>query len=172
MPLNNKYYKDNRIPPRGFTNRAFEAVQAAPVGAIYLDGQYWDSTIFRVPRGATNAVVRIYYQTTSKEYVTFLRDENHTNDAGDILYEYWERNGMSPPVLMREAVIGNLAAGMSGDADCDDDVDLDDFRALTGCVTGPGLTLTLGCEAIDADLDSDVDLVDFAEWQLVLTGRE
>ncbi|MEO0649274.1 MAG: multiheme c-type cytochrome, partial [Planctomycetota bacterium] len=29
--LNNKIFKDNRIPPRGFTNAAFEAVQAQPV---------------------------------------------------------------------------------------------------------------------------------------------
>jgi len=98
--LNNKIYKDNRIPPRGFDNAAFEAAQADPVGATYADGQYWDDTSFPIPNGATRAVVSVYHQTTSKEYVEFLRDENTTNSAGDIAYDEWAAAGMSQPVLM------------------------------------------------------------------------
>ncbi len=98
--LNNVWLKDNRIPPRGFTNAGFAAVQAAPVGAIYADGQHWDDTVFQVPSGAARVEVRTFYQTASKEYVEFLRDENRTNNAGQVLYEQWELLGKGAPVEM------------------------------------------------------------------------
>ena len=164
--LNNVIYKDNRIPPRGFTQSAFAAVQASPVGADYEDGQYWDDTRFRIPPKATSAVVRLYYQTAAKEYITFLRDENRTNDAGDVLYEQWELTGKSPPVLMKERIITALAAGDFGDANCDGLVVPADYLAVPSlCVTGPDRRLQLGCEVLDAELDGDVDLRDFAAFQ-------
>lgn len=98
--LNNQWVKDNRIPPMGFTNAGFEAVQAAPVGATYADGQYWDDTLYTVPSNAVRAEVRTYYQTASKEYIEFLRDENVTNTAGQVLYDQWELLGKSEPVEM------------------------------------------------------------------------
>ena len=165
--LNNKYYKDNRIPPRGYTNAAFAAVQAAPVATAYADGQYWDDTRFRIPPTATTAVVSVYYQTASKEYISFLRDENHTNDAGDVLYEQWELTGKSPPVLMSQRVVADLTAGAFADTDCNGRVNLADLQLLSGCVTGPAQTLNLGCEALDADLDGDVDLEDLGAFQRV-----
>ena len=78
--LNNVWIKDNRIPPRGFTNAGFTAVQAAPVGYSYPDGQYWDDTLYPIPTGAFEAEVRVYYQTASKEYIEFLLNENTTNE--------------------------------------------------------------------------------------------
>lgn len=98
--LNNTWVKDNRIPPRGFTNAAFEAVQAAPVAAVYADGQYWDDTTYTIPEGAARADVRLFYQTASKEYIEFLRDENTTNTTGQIVYDQWELLGKSSPVEM------------------------------------------------------------------------
>ena len=163
--LNNKYYKDNRIPPRGFSNAAFAAVQAAPVAAAYAEGQYWDDTLFRIPPTATTAEVSVYYQTASREYITFLRDENHTNDAGDVVYEQWELTGKSPPVLMSQRVLAGLTATIFADADCNGKVDVADLQLLDGCVTGPSQTLNLGCEALDANLDGDVDLEDFGAFQ-------
>lgn len=163
--LNNKYYKDNRIPPRGFTNAGFAAVQASPVPPIYADGQYWHDTEFFVPPGATSAVVSLYYQTTSKEYITFLRDENRTNDAGDVMYEQWELTGKSPPVRMVERVAFDLLPGSAADADCSGAVDLNDHAELGGCLTGPGVRVLLGCESMDADLDGDADLSDLAVFQ-------
>lgn len=96
--LNNQWYKDNRIPPRGFTNAGYESVQAAPVGAVYADGQYWDDTLYAVPPGAARAEVRAFYQTASKEYIEFLRDENTTNTTGQVVYDQWALLGKSPPV--------------------------------------------------------------------------
>ncbi len=103
--LNNTIVKDNRIPPRGFANAAFEAGQAQPVDATYADGQYWDDTTFAIPAGATHAVVSVYHQTTSKEYIEFLRDENTTDGKGDIAYDEWVLAGMSKPVRMDRATI-------------------------------------------------------------------
>ena len=168
--INNTYYKDNRIPPRGFTNAAFRAVQAAPVGATYADGQYWDDTYYYTPPTATSAVVSLYYQTASKEYITFLRDENSTNDAGDVIYDQWELTGKSPPVLMGQRIIAGLSGSQFGDSDCNGSVDLTDYARLEECATGPGRPVVLGCEIMDTDLDGDVDLRDLAAYQRAFTG--
>ena len=48
--------------------------------------------------------MRLYYQSTSKEFVEFLRDENSTNTKGQEMYDLWNNNGKCPPTLMGEAV--------------------------------------------------------------------
>jgi hypothetical protein len=101
--LNNEVIKDNRIPPRGFTNAKFEAIQSPPVDYTYADGAHSDVTVYEFPE-ADKIEVELLYQTTSKEYVTFLRDENVTNDAGEIMFNLWNTNGKSAPVVMESAV--------------------------------------------------------------------
>jgi hypothetical protein len=103
--LSDSVYLDNRIPPRGFTNAGFAAIQSPPVAHTYADGQYWDDTEYHLPPGATVVTVTLYYQTTSKEYVEFLRDENVTNAAGDELYAAWAANGRSAPVVMQQVTV-------------------------------------------------------------------
>lgn len=98
--LNDSIYEDNRIPPRGFTNAAFVAIQSAPIGYAYADGQNWDVTDYAVPYQAARIVATLYYQATSKEYVEFLRDENHTNTMGQTMYDAWASSGKSSPVVM------------------------------------------------------------------------
>lgn len=98
--LNNEVISDNRIPPRGFTNANFTAVQAPPVAYTYADGQHWDDTDFTIPAGTARVEVRLYYQTTSKEYIEFLRDENTTNGTGQVAYDQWLAHGKSTPVEM------------------------------------------------------------------------
>jgi hypothetical protein len=100
LALNNVVLADNRIPPRGFTNAAFEAIDAAPVGAAYADGQYWDEVLYPVGPSAVAAEVILYYQTASREYVEFLHDENTTTAAGNILYTLWDQHNESVPVEM------------------------------------------------------------------------
>jgi hypothetical protein len=102
--LNNKIYEDNRIPPRGFTNATFALFGGAPVGHSYADGQYWDDSLYTRPPGTTKAVVRLYYQSTSKEFIEFLRYENRTTGDGQAIYDLWATNGRCPPTLMREIV--------------------------------------------------------------------
>ncbi len=105
LVLNNTVIKDNRIPPMGFTNANFEAIQSAPVNYSYDDGQYWDDTLYEVPPNATQAVATLYHQTTSKEYIEFLRDANTTNNKGQIAYDQWVIGGMSVPVVMDSSMI-------------------------------------------------------------------
>jgi hypothetical protein len=163
--LNNKIYKDNRIPPLGFTNAAFAAAQCEPVAATYADGQNWDETLFDVPRGAASVAVTLYYQTASKEYIEFLRDENVTNAWGDTLHQQWQMTGMSPPVMMASATVPLIA---NGDANHDGVVSLTDYYDLYACLTGPiAGPLGNGCGVFDFDSDQDIDLKDMAECEIV-----
>ena len=108
--LNNVVYADNRIPPRGFTADGFAAVQAAPVGHAYDEERYWDDTRYAIPAGTARAEVRLLHQTTSREYVEFLRNENTTNGLGQIAYDQWVAHGKSEPVMMRRVAVAVPAA--------------------------------------------------------------
>ncbi|MBI5863219.1 MAG: hypothetical protein HZB38_01645 [Planctomycetes bacterium] len=112
--LNNKILKDNRIPPLGFTNAAYNSVGAAPVGAVYADGQNWDSSLYAIPRRAVRAEVTLLYQSMSKEFVEFLRDNATTNGIGMQLYMLWAGNGMCPPETMASGTIGVTSLGSAG----------------------------------------------------------
>lgn len=110
LAISNKWYKDNRIPPMGYNRAAFEAVQAGHVPPnLYQDGQYWDDTYFFAPSGARSAEVRVYYQTTTKEYIEFLRDANTdpnpATNEGQIAYNMWTMFGKSEPVVMDNGTI-------------------------------------------------------------------
>jgi hypothetical protein len=76
--------KDNRIPPRGFDIAGAAARLVQPVwhgvdaptyfsAAEYAGGH--DEVVLNLPPGAARAEVRLFYQTTSREYVEFLRDQ-------------------------------------------------------------------------------------------------
>ena len=116
--LNNKIYEDNRIPPRGFTNEAFAEFGGAPVGHSYANYQFWDDTPYAIPAGTVRAEVRLNYQSTSKEFIEFLRDENTTDSLGDDMYDLWNNNGKCPPELMGEASLPIVL-----DPDLDQDLD-------------------------------------------------
>jgi len=103
--LNNQIYKDNRIPPRGFSNANFTAIGSPPVAYTYADGQYWDETDYLVPGATARVVATLYYQTLSKEFVEFLRDENRTNQWGQTLYDLWAARGKSAPVAMTSQTV-------------------------------------------------------------------
>jgi len=98
--LNNTTEKDNRIPARGFRAQAYADAGAYVVGAAYDEEQYWSEAGFDIPANATRAEVRLFHQTTSKEYVTFLRDENVTDQTGQAAFNLWSAFGMSEPVEM------------------------------------------------------------------------
>jgi hypothetical protein len=101
--LSDTVYSDNRIPPRGFTNAGFREIQSPPVRYSYADGQFWDITPYRLPLTADSVWVTLYYQTTSREYIEFLRDANTTNGAGQSLYDAWVSQGKAAPVIMAQA---------------------------------------------------------------------
>ena len=127
--LNSTVEKDNRIPPRGFTNENFARFGGSPVHYSYDDEQYWDDTEYPLPIGATSALVTLYYQSTSKEFIEFLRDENDAPDggAGLVMYNLWNDNGKCPPEVMKQIQIDLILKTVPGDLDLDLDVDLLDF---------------------------------------------
>ena len=100
--LNNTTYKDNRIPPRGYTVAAFDKPGLRPVGATYADGQYWDDTTYTLPAAAVRVVATLYYQTSSSDYIEFLRDLGGAD--GQTLYQMWQ-DDKSPPVVVDQATI-------------------------------------------------------------------
>lgn len=93
-------YRDNRIPPRGSTNAGLLAIQSPVIDHAYADGQHWDDTEYTLPASAESVIVTLYYQTVTKEYVEFLRDENTTNSAGIDLYNAWVGQGRGAPIVM------------------------------------------------------------------------
>jgi uncharacterized repeat protein (TIGR01451 family) len=95
--LNNTVVKDNRIPPRGYTQAAFDQPGLRPVGTTYLDGQHWDDTLYVLPGDAERVFVTLYYQTASKEYVDFLRTMGGVD--GVTLGSLWDAS-KSPPEVM------------------------------------------------------------------------
>ena len=139
LVLMNQVEKDNRIPARGFTNAEYESLQIAPVGQAYADGENFDITDFNIPAGAASADVRVYYQSTTREYVEFLRDENTTNTAGQTMYDLW--NGplnRVPPVEMNLASITFDAGGCSPADIVEpfDVLDLGDLQAFIAAFLG------------------------------------
>lgn len=147
--LNNKIYFDNRIPPRGFTNENFEAIQSEPVGYAYTDGQFWDDTQYAIPLNTDSVEVTLYYQTMSKEYVEFLRDENVTNNTGQVIYDLWNTHGKSAPEVMSSITV-----------DTDNDTDGDGIPDYAdNCPSEPNKEQTdadgdgfgSACECDDAD---------------------
>jgi hypothetical protein len=73
------------------------------VGHDYADGQHHDLALYSLPSSAVRAEVSLYYQSTSKEYMDFLRDANVTNDLGQRLHDAWVAQGRAAPVLMATA---------------------------------------------------------------------
>lgn len=82
--LGTSRYKDNRIPPKGFDISAAVARESVPVwqgtespgyftAAEYTGG--YDAVSVDIGPGAKRIEVRLFYQTVSREYIEFLRNE-------------------------------------------------------------------------------------------------
>jgi hypothetical protein len=77
-------YKDNRIPPKGFDIGGAAARVSVPVwhgvedAGYFTSAEYaggYDEVALNILSGADYVEVNLYYQTTSREYIEFLRDE-------------------------------------------------------------------------------------------------
>lgn len=100
--LNDVILKDNRIPPRGFSNERFTEHLCEPIGAEYADGQYWDDVSLALPPGTHTVDVRLMYQSVSWEYLKFLIEQNRTDDWGTRLHEAWLQLGQGQPEPIAE----------------------------------------------------------------------
>lgn len=126
--LNDCVVLDNRIPPLGFA----PDVETAPAGYTYpsnpaLPGTLanWDDSAYAIPVPDTTTrpyvvEVRLRYQSTSKEYVEFLRDANVSTcdpfdpscdptlpdarrNRGEKMHDLWTAYDRAPPVDMATA---------------------------------------------------------------------
>lgn len=99
--------QDNRLPPRGFVPTS----ETQPVGREYPvqpDGSlaHWDNAPYAIaipadaPLGIGVIRVTYWYQTASREYIEFLRDENYTDSTGLEMYDWWMAYGKGAPVAM------------------------------------------------------------------------
>lgn len=118
--LNNKLVSDNRIPPYGFSHDTAQTRNALPVpatqfgnpgpGGTYL---HYDTVPMTPPVGATRADVELLYQTSSWEYIQFLKLANPGTNAflataGDEIFDAWRNTGQSTPEVMAKAHWCNL----------------------------------------------------------------
>lgn len=167
--LNSEVSKDNRIPPLGFTNADYEDFGGAPVGATYIDGQNWDSTLYPIPAGAVRATVSLYYQSFSKEYVEFLRDNGGTD--GQYFYDLWDNNDRCPPELMATVEVPLLV----GDMNCDGLLNAFDIDPFVYALTDPAVYYTQqpNCDWYLADTNGDgvVNNFDIDSFVLLLSGE-
>ena len=134
-------YKDNRIPPRGFRVADASARMAHPrwhggdapdyfTAAEYAGG--YDEVRIPKPAAAKGWVATLFYQSTSKPYIEFLRDEitgsassltlpvpsgeptayvaqsdpffSTLKGWGDAIWDLWLHNGGSAPVSLAGAI--------------------------------------------------------------------
>lgn len=116
--LNNTVIKDNRIPPYGFVYEEARKRNALPVPATQYGspagtGAYlhYDDFALNPPANGAYASIRLMYQSTSWEYVQFLKLANTKANAflaneGDNLLTTWRATGMAEPYVMATASWG------------------------------------------------------------------
>jgi MYXO-CTERM domain-containing protein len=127
------FSKDNRIPPKGFriaeaaARHAEPAWNGAPAPDHFTAAEYaggYDDIALTLPSGGDRLDLRLHYQTISREYVEFLRDEINGDATsllsptpsgepkayiaqsdlffsklaawGDTLWQLWEHNQSAP----------------------------------------------------------------------------
>jgi hypothetical protein len=160
MALATERYKDNRILPRGFRIAEAASRLCEPVwhgqsdtnyhsaGNYYTQAEYeggYDAVTVKLPAGTERIEAGLYYQTTSREFIEFLRDEINgvggtlpgpgvsgdpaylaqTNEFfsglaawGDTIWQLWEHNKDIPgaaPVLMTNTLVQLDVSDLDGD---------------------------------------------------------
>jgi uncharacterized protein (TIGR03382 family) len=172
--LNDTVLTDTRIPPEGFTPPADRDMD--PVGRDYTndDGSYrhYDEASFAFPacgRGMLSVRATLRFQTTTREYIEFLRDnappsldpaiagDDGTGSWGRIAYDLWQMHGGDAPVDMASA------ERVAGENECPAiDAGVDGGRVDGGTGTPPDDD---GCDCSTADPSSLAPLFAlFACW--------
>ena len=116
--LNDYVAKDNRTPPYGMSYDEARKRNALPVPAAQYGSpgpggtfRYWDEIALNPPTGASYATIDLLYQSTSWEYIQFLRLANNGQNAflaneGVNLLNAWLNTGMAQPQVMASAAWG------------------------------------------------------------------
>ena len=159
MALADTIVKDNRIPPRGFSNTAFAAAGAPVVGAAYADGQHWADQDFPIRFGAARAEVALLYLNTPKDYIEHLRDANVTDTLGVELHNLWSATDKGAPITMATQTI-TLTVSDPADFDRNGVVSIDDLLIFINAWFA-------GSAGADADGSGLVEIADiFAYFNL------
>ena len=110
-------YKDNRIPPKGFDIANAAVRLSVPVWhgveepGYFTSEEYaggYDEVLLTIPTGADYVEVNLYYQTTSREYIEFLRDE--INGTSNLTLTGTGAGGDPPYVVQSDSFFSQLAA--------------------------------------------------------------
>lgn len=134
--LNDTLLEDTRIPPEGF--RAPPEADIAPLGRDYGDGaggyRHFDEASYVFDGlcgdGALSLRVRLLYQSSTRQYMEFLRDEAPPSadpalggrSWGQLAYEAWRAHGGDEPVEMESVTV---PLGLAPDACPGPDAGLD-----------------------------------------------
>ncbi|MFT6362853.1 MAG: hypothetical protein ACJAZ8_001263 [Planctomycetota bacterium] len=167
--LNDQVISDTRIPPYGMDYAESMTRNILPVpsnqygnpgiGSAYLN---YDEFGLTPPVGAASGEIKLWYQSTSWEYIQFL-DLASTgavpflaNAAGD-MFDAWLNTGMAPPELITTAI------WTESGGDCDHDGLLDSLEIAGGTETDcDGNGVLDSCQmavnnAADLDFDGGLD---------------
>lgn len=77
-----------------------------------------------------------------------------------------------PSVDQHQIPVVAHSAGLFGDQDGDNDVDLDDYRVFRRCLdlSGPDISTSPACNFFNVDGDSDIDMIDTSAFMAAFTG--
>lgn len=114
-------YKDNRIPPKGFRIAQAAERLSVPVAHgveepnLFTAQEYaggYDAVSLNIPAGAEQVEVSLYYQTTSREYIEFLRDEinGYSNTTNSPTLVGTGAGGDTPYLVQSDPFFGQLKA--------------------------------------------------------------
>jgi hypothetical protein len=110
-------HKDNRIPPPGFNIEQADERKALPFWEGQAAPDYftadeyaggYDKVELTLPAGGDRVEIRLYYQTASREYIEFLRDEI-TGDA-DTLASPTPSGAEEAYVVQKDPYLASLKA--------------------------------------------------------------
>jgi hypothetical protein len=108
LVLHDMVLLDTRIPPKGFV----ATPTTEPIGMDFDDGngglRDYDEASFDITVPSTfgtdlRVEARVYFQSMTKHYVDFLRDQNTTDDRGEVLHEAFVATGEGAPIAIAVA---------------------------------------------------------------------
>jgi MYXO-CTERM domain-containing protein len=109
LALHDMIISDTRIPPKGFVaSQTTAPTQEIDFGNGNDGYRNYDEVTFTVTlpadaSGSQKLSARVYYQSMTREYIEFLRSENHTDDKGEKLEEIYLATGEAPPLPVSQA---------------------------------------------------------------------